>query len=466
MPLVRSSTSLRMGGWQANLSLSLLFLAGFLRAQAQDCSVKPWTWLCPSGWWNVDDQCKRCPDGGFSYNSALDACYGNCPTNYRNDPLHCGKPSSYGRGGGYITKKKCESKQGPYNCEKWGLLYYPKCKQGFHNVACCVCSPDCPAGYTDIGVSCAKPQRPVLKQPATKLCPAGTKLDSQVDGCISKTGCSGPTTGLPKFLPLAHMTNVKTAVQYAMTGPGHSNGLGMGIEMDLVFDNNGQPLEWRHSTSIKEPCDCTSIVPGVLGIPSLAGVCGPLMQSQRPFGCQARTPAREMLDFITASFRSIPLIYIDSKLGDQSADWLQKAGSNVYNLTVSSLFSKGYNGSILISAPKLKHMSYLRGALNAAKGGPYAGRVFYTIDMEGYDAVINELLVLGASTRNVVYSYGTFQAAAALVCPTKDVPKAAMLYRQGKLSAVVAWTADIPQCWNNLKKAGATMIMTNFPQRY
>ena len=27
----------------------------------------------------------------------------------------------------------------------------PKCKESFHNVACCICSPDCPKDMTDIG---------------------------------------------------------------------------------------------------------------------------------------------------------------------------------------------------------------------------------------------------------------------------------------------------------------------------
>ncbi len=35
-------------------------------------------------------------------------------------------------------------------------MFYPKCKPGFHPVGCCVCSPDCPTGMSDIGVSCQK----------------------------------------------------------------------------------------------------------------------------------------------------------------------------------------------------------------------------------------------------------------------------------------------------------------------
>lgn len=36
-------------------------------------------------------------------------------------------------------------------------MFYPKCKPGFHSFGCCICTPDCPDGWTDIGVSCKKP---------------------------------------------------------------------------------------------------------------------------------------------------------------------------------------------------------------------------------------------------------------------------------------------------------------------
>lgn len=75
-------------------------------------------------------------------------CWQYCPKNFRDDGAFCAKPAPYGRGTGSFTKHK--------GYERWGLLYYPKCKTNFHNVACCICSPDCPSGMTDIGVSCAK----------------------------------------------------------------------------------------------------------------------------------------------------------------------------------------------------------------------------------------------------------------------------------------------------------------------
>ena len=92
-----------------------------------------------------------------------------CPYGFREDGDYCGKPESYGRGAGYPWKfgdafdlsgarQRCEGENGGSGtCEQNGALYYPKCKKDFHAVGCCVCSPDCPDGWEDIGVSCKKP---------------------------------------------------------------------------------------------------------------------------------------------------------------------------------------------------------------------------------------------------------------------------------------------------------------------
>ena len=84
-------------------------------------------------------------------------CWENCPDVFHDDGAFCRKPTAYGRGVGYAlwNKQKClnENQEG---CEKWGLLYYPKCKSNYHNFLCCICSPDCPSDMVDIGVSCAK----------------------------------------------------------------------------------------------------------------------------------------------------------------------------------------------------------------------------------------------------------------------------------------------------------------------
>src|SRR5262245_13789746 len=115
-------------------------------------------------------------DGGLCYPKCRDGfvglgpvCWQKCPDRFRDDGAFCAKPEAYGRGAGYPWKfgdpafdygpsrSRCEGENGGSgSCEQDGLIYYPKCKAGFVKVGCCVCSPACPQGMTDIGVSCAK----------------------------------------------------------------------------------------------------------------------------------------------------------------------------------------------------------------------------------------------------------------------------------------------------------------------
>ena len=110
-------------------------------------------------------------------------CWGRCPAGFPNHGAFCGKPKSYGRGAGKI--KKCD------NCEKNGLLWYPKCREGFHNVACCVCSPNCINGMKDIGVSCAKTS---YGRGAGK--PMTCRPDQQFDAALCYPHCKANHRGI------------------------------------------------------------------------------------------------------------------------------------------------------------------------------------------------------------------------------------------------------------------------------
>ena len=107
---------------------------------------------------------KKCPAG---YKGVGPVCWQSCPSGWRDDGGFCAKPEPYGRGAGYPwqfgdalddsgMKSRCERANGAGNCEKDGAIFYPKCKANFHKVGCCVCSPDCPSGMADMGVSCTK----------------------------------------------------------------------------------------------------------------------------------------------------------------------------------------------------------------------------------------------------------------------------------------------------------------------
>ena len=110
---------------------------------------------CHDGWEKDGALCyPPCKDG---YNGVGPVCWKTCPSGFTDTGAHCLKPSAYGRGSGYAlwNKDKCE-RENHQGCEKWGALYYPKCRENFHYFGCCVCSPDCPSGTIDIGVSCQK----------------------------------------------------------------------------------------------------------------------------------------------------------------------------------------------------------------------------------------------------------------------------------------------------------------------
>lgn len=113
-------------------------------------------------------------------------CWPECPAGMTDIGVGCQKGESYGRGAGRVPDVSCPSgwtvrgvgtaswcsnnsnifqtQQSSQTChsdeELNGGLCYPKCRDGFHAVGCCICSPDCPAGFVDSGVTCTKKSYP------------------------------------------------------------------------------------------------------------------------------------------------------------------------------------------------------------------------------------------------------------------------------------------------------------------
>ena len=109
---------------------------------------------CAEGYEETSALCyPKCRSG---YYGVGPVCWQSCPSGFKDTGTDCLKPPSYGRGAGSIPNifhgDSCPSSKP----DKWGGLCYSRCKEGFHNVACCVCSPNCPDGMVDIGVSCQK----------------------------------------------------------------------------------------------------------------------------------------------------------------------------------------------------------------------------------------------------------------------------------------------------------------------
>ena len=144
---------------------------------------------CPSHKEKIGALCySKCPSGmkrfGFD-------CHSVCPSGFRDDGLFCRK-AEYGRGAGYPWKfgdgfsdrgmyRRCESRHGRGNCEKWGAVVYPKCRAGYRPFGCCICrpaQPDCQSLGLNNGIdlSCGKKIR--IGDPTAMICRSDQEKDA------------------------------------------------------------------------------------------------------------------------------------------------------------------------------------------------------------------------------------------------------------------------------------------------
>jgi hypothetical protein len=147
--------------------------------------------ICPNNKDKIGLLCyDKCPSGYYRF--GFD-CHQYCPTadGWADQGLFC-RLAEYGRGSGYAwwfwdgfsdsgMVQRCEADNGRGNCEKNGLMYYPKCKAGYYNVACCICRPSAPncnaLGYNGgIDLSCAK--YVIIGNPKSMDCPVGLQYDA------------------------------------------------------------------------------------------------------------------------------------------------------------------------------------------------------------------------------------------------------------------------------------------------
>lgn len=128
----------------------------------------------------------RCRDG---YGGAGPVCWQRCPGTFSDTGAHCLKPQAYPNGAGFPWQfgdalnddgmiSRCQASHGAGNCEKHGLIFYPKCRAGFAAFGGNVCSPVCPAGMTDIGVSCQKQSYGRTAGRPLGTCAAGLEADA------------------------------------------------------------------------------------------------------------------------------------------------------------------------------------------------------------------------------------------------------------------------------------------------
>lgn len=261
----------------------------------------------------------------------------------------------------------------------------------------------------------------------------------------------GQAFGSAKVI-LAHMTNNIESAQWAIEQGAN------GVELDLRFDMNGNPVEFRHGGL----CDCTCII--LNDYTRREHVCGPLG------GCEGNETASTLLQYLAQNHQdTLAVIYIDSKV-DNGEVHLVNAGKNVVSLIDQFAFANGYRGQVVIAAPSTSQLDYLRAARDALKDSNYRDRYFFSIDGEEgffrltlnefakYERVMRQLIALSP---NRVYSTGITS------CAPRHYYDQIILSAHNQESGVVGgtgiWTIDKEDQMNIYLGFGATAIMTNRP---
>lgn len=139
------------------------------------------------------------------YRDVVTMCVPNCPAGFREDGLYCYKPAAIERraypwefGDTAFSlngaRERCRRENGQ-NCTKIGEIIYSTCPTNYKTapVAVNLCTPVCPAGMEDIGISC---QKSTYDRGVGRLmqCPAGKLMDAGLcyQSCPAGTNGVGP----------------------------------------------------------------------------------------------------------------------------------------------------------------------------------------------------------------------------------------------------------------------------------
>jgi hypothetical protein len=409
---------------------------------------------CPDGFKNMGASCYRAwPPKSLSMSSMTchsdefrsgARCYKNCPSGYTNTGVSCYRPpSTLG-----MDSMTCHSDE-----FKSGARCYEPCPEGFTNtgVSCyrgpstlgmsaMTCSAEefksgarcykpCQLGYTNTGASCFRP--------ASTL-PRSADINWITPSEVEKQ----------PFYNIGHMANTDAAAVWAAQQGAN------GLEMDLHFDESGNPTEFRHGGV----CDCSCAKDDT----TLSGhICANGLDNS----CEAKSGAAEHLNTI-ATLRNLALVYIDSKV---DKDTNVNAGTQVVKLLEEQLFAKGYVGIVVVSAPKIEAFGYLQAAAQAAATAPHRDRFFFALDgVQGSpargkaqaDEAIDKLQGLPA-TANLAYSNGISSCLADTFY--REMSEGVRRQVAGDLGMVSIWTLDLERSMLNYLNIGVRGIVSNKP---
>jgi len=220
---------------------------------------------------------------------------------------------SYGRGVGTIPPSSCTS--GKVNDA--GLCYEP-CKDGYQGIAHKCWQVDCPSGYRDDGLYCAKPF------PAWNY------------------GCPGGMTDIGVSCRKNNYVRGAGTVPVASCPSGKANDAGLCYEPCGEFYNGVGPVCWANTCPAEFPVDCgaacakstgdcaesivdqtTTTVEFVANIASIAAGAGPVMKSGNRFISQTAKMSKSAIK----SQLKAKAKQIGKKLGEEA---LETAASSAY----------------------------------------------------------------------------------------------------------------------------------------
>lgn len=254
---------------------------------------------------------------------------------------------------------------------------------------------------------------------------------------------------------IAHMVNTTDAVDWAIRSGANA------VEMDLRFDADGAPTEFRHGGS----CDCLCYCPfGACSTLAPDNVCAQLERAA-PSACEAATPAKTMLAHV-ASSASIALLFVDGKVGSGHlpAEALPVAGRNAVDLLEAELFERGFLGGVVLTVPSSTEVEYLAAAAERAAETAHGARIYFTIDGEGSRGRnVLETLAADVPSRNRVYGTGVSACAPFQYRPA--VRLGAAHEGAGFSALTYVWTVDNPGSIMAYLSDGARGVMTNVPAR-
>ncbi len=246
------------------------------------------------------------------------------------------------------------------------------------------------------------------------------------------------------FYNIAHMTNTKAAVDWAV-GQGAN-----GVEMDLRYNQDGEPSSFRH----EGVCDC-SCVPL---FPPASHVCTALL----PAGdrCNATVDAADQLRHVAK--KGLALVYIDNKIdGNTPAD----QGAKLVRFLVEHLFKQGHQGIAVIGGISETTL-FLHSAATTAKGYEYADRIYFAMDEFGSDKKLGtkgliSKLVKQVGTSNRIYGTGLTSCTAGQYYT--ESATGVKHQAAGVVSSTYIWTVDREDTMVKYINLGVRGIVTNRP---